>query len=60
MKKMTFDKKKFSRIIIIIGEFFLVCYLIQAIENCVAAAGFSVGEYAALVFAGAMSFEDGE
>lgn len=29
-----------------------------AIENCVAAAGFSVGEYAALVFAGALTFED--
>ncbi|KAG0426141.1 hypothetical protein HPB47_026729 [Ixodes persulcatus] len=30
----------------------------QAIENCVAAAGFSVGEYAALVFSQALSFED--
>ncbi|XP_071823984.1 malonyl-CoA-acyl carrier protein transacylase, mitochondrial-like [Apostichopus japonicus] len=30
----------------------------KAIENCVAAAGFSVGEFAALVFAGALSFED--
>lgn len=29
-----------------------------AIENCVAAAGFSVGEYAALVFSQAISFED--
>lgn len=27
-------------------------------ENCAAAAGFSVGEYAALVFSGALSFED--
>ena len=27
-------------------------------ENCVAAAGFSVGEFAALVFAGALTFED--
>ena len=32
---------------------------LQAIENCVAALGFSVGELAALVFAGAMTFEDG-
>ncbi|EEC14194.1 malonyl CoA-acyl carrier protein transacylase, putative, partial [Ixodes scapularis] len=31
-----------------------------AIENCVAAAGFSVGEYAALVFSQALSFEDGK
>ena len=30
-----------------------------AIENCSAAAGLSLGEYTALVFAGAMSFEDG-
>jgi len=32
---------------------------VQAIENCISAAGYDVGEYAALVFAGAMSFEDG-
>ncbi|XP_064640990.1 malonyl-CoA-acyl carrier protein transacylase, mitochondrial-like [Lineus longissimus] len=30
----------------------------KEVENCIATAGFSVGEYAALVFAGAMSFED--
>ena len=30
----------------------------DVLENCVAAAGFSVGEYAALVFAGALAFED--
>jgi [acyl-carrier-protein] S-malonyltransferase len=30
-----------------------------AIENCVATAGLSLGEYTALVFAGAMSFQDG-
>uniref|UniRef100_A0A8C6UAF5 Malonyl-CoA-acyl carrier protein transacylase, mitochondrial n=1 Tax=Neogobius melanostomus TaxID=47308 RepID=A0A8C6UAF5_9GOBI len=30
----------------------------QAIESCVAAAGFSVGEFAALVFSGAMTFEE--
>ncbi|XP_012880223.1 PREDICTED: malonyl-CoA-acyl carrier protein transacylase, mitochondrial, partial [Dipodomys ordii] len=30
----------------------------QVIENCVAAAGFSVGEFAALVFAGAMEFSE--
>lgn len=29
------------------------------IEKCVAAAGFSVGEFAALVFAGAMEFTEG-
>ncbi|CAG2106522.1 unnamed protein product [Medioppia subpectinata] len=29
------------------------------VESCVATAGFSVGELAALVFAGALSFEDG-
>jgi len=28
------------------------------LENCVTAAGFSVGEFAALVFAGALTFED--
>ncbi|XP_003264901.1 malonyl-CoA-acyl carrier protein transacylase, mitochondrial isoform X1 [Nomascus leucogenys] len=31
----------------------------SVIENCVAAAGFSVGEFAALVFAGAMEFAEG-
>ncbi|XP_015427395.1 PREDICTED: malonyl-CoA-acyl carrier protein transacylase, mitochondrial [Myotis davidii] len=31
----------------------------QVIESCVAAAGFSVGEFAALVFAGAMDFSEG-
>ena len=31
----------------------------QAVAECTATAGFSVGEYAALVLAGAMSFEDG-
>ncbi|XP_018603115.2 malonyl-CoA-acyl carrier protein transacylase, mitochondrial isoform X2 [Scleropages formosus] len=30
----------------------------QAVENCVAVAGFSVGEYAALVFAGSMDFTE--
>ncbi|OWA50430.1 putative malonyl-CoA-acyl carrier protein transacylase, mitochondrial [Hypsibius exemplaris] len=30
-----------------------------AVESCIAAAGFSVGEYAALVFAGSLSFESG-
>src|SRR5580704_4717520 len=30
-----------------------------AIDSCVAAAGLSLGEYTALVFAGAMSFRDG-
>lgn len=32
----------------------------QAIETCVAAAGFSVGEFAALVFSGAMNFSEGK
>ena len=32
----------------------------QAIDKCVATAGFSVGEFAALVFGGALSFEDGK
>ncbi|KAG8517915.1 Malonyl-CoA-acyl carrier protein transacylase, mitochondrial [Galemys pyrenaicus] len=31
----------------------------EVVENCVAAAGFSVGEFAALVFAGAMDFSEG-
>ena len=30
-----------------------------AVEQCIAAAGLSLGEYCALVFAGALSFEDG-
>jgi [acyl-carrier-protein] S-malonyltransferase len=30
----------------------------KAIENCVSASGYNVGEYAALVFAGAMTFDD--
>lgn len=29
------------------------------VENCVGTVGFSVGEYASLVFAGAIEFEDG-
>lgn len=29
------------------------------VEDCVGTAGFSVGEYASLVFAGAIEFEDG-
>ncbi|KAK2492076.1 hypothetical protein MC885_012516 [Smutsia gigantea] len=36
-----------------------VASLAAVIENCVAAAGFSVGEFAALVFAGAMEFSEG-
>jgi [acyl-carrier-protein] S-malonyltransferase len=31
----------------------------EVVENCTAAAGLSLGEYTALVFAGVMSFEDG-
>ena len=31
----------------------------SAVEGCSVAAGLSLGEYCALVFAGAMSFEDG-
>src|SRR5438132_12645915 len=31
----------------------------EAVEQCQAAAGLSLGEYTALVFAGAMSFQDG-
>lgn len=30
----------------------------KAVSNCIATSGFSIGEFAALVFAGAMSFED--
>ena len=32
----------------------------QAVETCVAAAGFSVGEFAALVFSGAINFTEGK
>ncbi|KRZ16647.1 Malonyl-CoA-acyl carrier protein transacylase, mitochondrial, partial [Trichinella zimbabwensis] len=31
----------------------------NAVKNCVAAAGYSIGEYAALVFSGALDFESG-
>lgn len=31
----------------------------QSLENCVSVAGFSVGEFTALVFSGILSFEDG-
>jgi len=31
----------------------------EAVENCAAAAGLSLGEYTAIAFAGAVSFEDG-
>lgn len=31
---------------------------LQVIENCISVAGFSVGEFAALVFSGAITFED--
>ncbi|KRY50136.1 Malonyl-CoA-acyl carrier protein transacylase, mitochondrial, partial [Trichinella britovi] len=33
--------------------------LAAAVESCVAAAGYSIGEYAALVFSGALDFESG-
>ena len=33
--------------------------LFQAIDNCISTSGFSVGEYAALVFAGVLTFEEG-
>lgn len=36
------------------------CNRLQAIESCVAAAGFSVGEFAALVFSGSMNFAEGK
>jgi len=32
----------------------------ERVEKCISTAGFSLGEYAALVFAGSISFEDGE
>ena len=32
----------------------------QILEGCVGAAGFSVGEYTALIFAQVMTLEDGE
>lgn len=35
------------------------CVSVQVVESCVAAAGYSVGEFAALVFAGAMDFAEG-
>lgn len=35
-------------------------FFFQGIESTVATAGFSVGEFAAMVFAEVMSFEDGE
>lgn len=37
-----------------------ITFFLQAIENCVSTAGFSIGEYAALVLAGAMTFSDGK
>jgi len=42
-----------------VSYFIYSFFYCQAIENCVSTAGYSVGEYSALVFAGAMSFEDG-
>ncbi len=32
----------------------------SAIKDCYATAGFSVGEYASLVLAGSLTFEDGK
>ena len=32
----------------------------QVVKGCVGAAGFSIGEYTALIFAQAMTLEDGE
>lgn len=42
------------------GSHDLIFSQLQAIETCVAAAGFSVGEFAALVFAGSMNFAEGK
>jgi hypothetical protein len=43
-----------------VETYFKIClFFVQALETCVGTAGFSIGEFAALVFAGALSFADG-
>lgn len=61
--KSTLDKTVYCQPAIYVTSLAALYYLIEnnplAVENCVSAAGFSVGEFAALVFAGMLSFEDG-
>lgn len=42
-----------------VADMGLGCVSVQVVESCVAAAGYSVGEFAALVFAGALDFAEG-
>ena len=59
----TLNMTQYSQPAIFVTSLAAVEYLRETklgdVESCVATAGFSVGELAALVFAGSMSFEDG-
>ena len=58
------DMTLYSQPAVVVTSLAAVEYLFQEnpkmIENCVATAGLSVGEITALIFSGALSFEDGK
>lgn len=61
--KSTLDRTEYCQPAIMVSSLAAIEALWEmdenAVKNCVATAGFSVGELTALVFAGALTFEDG-
>ena len=61
--KETLDKTEFCQPAVVVSSLAAIEALWEteerAVKNCVATAGFSVGEITALIFAGALSFEEG-
>jgi len=61
--KKLLDETKYCQVATVVSSLAAVELLYHrdssAIENCMAVAGFSVGEITALIFSGAMSFADG-
>jgi len=62
--KSKLDQTQYSQLAILVCSLGAIEKLKEeqpsAIENCMAAAGYSIGEFAALTFAGCFSFEQGE
>ena len=61
--KETLDRTEYCQPAILVASLAAVEALWEydedAVKNCIATAGFSVGELTALIFSGALSFEDG-